>query len=170
MEKEEFYELHARCLFDPIEDDSIMFRKVITVKGITYQDWGWNKCLDIIKRHFLYAFLIKVLYDLNQVNGVIINDVLLDYLFDSLDYSNLKLTDKDETFAKMFELVLDTKGFDDFKEEARVICDYLISLGYELDYTVFKTPLDAKDTIIKVDEELGDEATGLSAIFDDDLE
>ena len=143
MEQKEFEKLISITSTETITDNSYIALRIDeldTPVGI----WGWSEKLENIRDHFLYVFILATMLmynekkNINKVSNEFIMSVYNDEIMDAYEVS-----DEEEKFFMLWNNLTECTNYKEFKKGSEKLCNYLTSLGYVLDFKIYKNPKEA---------------------------
>lgn len=106
--------------------------------------WGWNNDLSKVIEYFLYIFVLGRMHRYNQENKVnkvsteFIESTIYDMIMDYWD-----VTETDDAFFDLWKEISVSDTFTKFQRKATELCEFLTSIGYPLNYKVYKNMKEA---------------------------
>lgn len=169
MDEKEFERLLTITETEPICAESYMCLKEDSIDG-PYGRWGWNNNLNDIRDHFLYVFILGNItqYNKNKNINKISDDLILSILNEK-DKINNK-SKEEEKFLKKWHLIKNINNFFQLKLETKKMCSYLSSLGYVMNFILYKNPKKALSKAIELDQYLPDGEAGFGEFLRENLE
>ena len=154
MNDKEFEKLLTITESEPICIESYMCLKEDCVEG-PYGRWGWNKSLRNIHSHFLYVFILGTILQYNEEKSInkIRSEIVMEMINDN-SLLNVPLSKKEQKFYEMWNSTSVTVEFDELKKNSRKLCNFLTSLGYKMNFILYKNPKKALNKALELDKYL----------------
>lgn len=143
MEQKEFMKLISITSTETITDNSYLslrIDEIDTPVGI----WGWSEKLENIRDHFLYVFILGCMVMYNEKRGInkVSNEFLMSVYNDEI-MDAYEVSDEEEKFFMLWNNLTECTNYKEFKKGSTKLCDYLTSLGYSLQFKLYKNPKEA---------------------------
>ena len=154
MNDKEFEKLLTITESEPICIESYMCLKEDSVEG-PYGRWGWNKSLRSIQDHFLYVFILGTIIQYNEEKKInkIRSEIVMEMINDN-SLLEVPLSKQEERFYKLWNVTSVYCEFDMLKKNSKKLCQYLSTLGYEMNFILYKNPKKAVKKALELDKYL----------------
>lgn len=154
MEEKEFEKLLTIIVEEPLCIESYMCLKEENING-PYGEWGWNKNLRNIQDHFLYVFILGNIIQYNECKKL--NKIRSEIAMEMLNGNSLldvQLTKEESKFYKMWNVTSVYSDFDILKKNSKKLCKFLTTLGYEMNFILYRKPKKAVAKALELDKYL----------------
>lgn len=155
MNEKELEKIILSTEIEPISIESFICLKEDYVEN-GYGRWGWSKNLDTVKLNFLYGFVIVNVLNYNEkkVINKICNDFIISIICEE-SFENMSLVEKE--FLNKWNNILKINKYSELKKAANKFCKFLSSLGYIMEYTLFKNPKQALPKALELEHFISDD-------------
>lgn len=169
MKNKEFKKLLTITESEPIGIDSYMCLKEDNVEQ-PYGRWGWNKSLKKIQDHFLYIFILGTIVQYNEEKQIhkIRNEIVMA-IINNKSLLNIQLSTFEQEFYKLWNQASMYCEFECFKHNSEELCFYLSSIGYKLNFILYKNPVEALDKALELDEFLPEGEYGFGEFLKENI-
>lgn len=169
MEEKEFEKLLTITVDEPICIESYMCLKEESING-PYGEWGWNVSLKNIQNHFLYVFVLGTIIQYNELQKL--NIIRSDIVMKILNYDSLldaQLSEEESKFYEMWNKASVDCEYNLLKRNSIKICKYLSSLGYIMNFILYKDPKKALSKALELDKYLPQDEPGFGEFLRSNL-
>lgn len=160
INEKEFERLLTVTETEAICIESYMCLKEDEVDG-PYGRWGWNKKLEEIRDHFLFAFVVATILQYNQQKAI--NKISDEFVMGCLEgaiWLPGDFSDVEEKFFDKWYKIQEVEDFKELKVATKKLCEYLTSLGYKMNFILYKNPKKALSKALELDRYLPDGEPG----------
>lgn len=144
MEQKEFEKLISITSTETITDNSYIALGIDEVDN-PFGMWGWSEKIENIRDHFLYVFILgnMVEYNVKKEINKVSNELIMAIYNDEMIDLN-KLSKEEKKFIKQWDKLTKCNNIVQLQISSSKLCSYLTTLGYVMEYKLFKNP---KETI-----------------------
>ena len=156
--RKKLIKLHEECLVGDIGFDSYFYLGDFNLGENRFAMWFHHDEYKKLKQHILY---ITILFEAKLP----FNNEFIDCLKLNKDTSHIELSSEEAIFLKLFNEVIETTDFEDFKKQLSKLVEFINEICIDLKIDIFKNAKEALPKALDLDRQAGEDEYSFSKIL-----